>query len=593
MGLASNIQRRGGSAVYYVRLAVPKKLQSVVGKKEIWKSTGVREPKAARMAALPILAKYRAQFEELAQRQEPTPGDLQAAVWRHYEAVLEYDRRERATMPTSAQVETAKNQLMADITAGAVPWSDDPAVQLGAAVDIMTMKDAPAYAQKRRAIKLAEVRKHLATGETGAIEWAADAVIEQERLLIEKGSQAYRDLCQKLQRAEIQALERGAERDQGNWSGTPTDSAVTPADPTAGRKRAAPGESLWELYDRFESEKKASVSLDTWTQNRVIVGLFFEFVGETSHVSAITRKAVRDWKHALASWPVKALKIKEFEGMTFRKIIEANKTIGKPTISENTTNRYLSAIAGFCEWLLNNEYIEQDVIRGMFLAIDKKKQKVFPYSDDQLRTIFTSPLLTHCAGDDQEHKPGDVEIRDWRYWLPLIAIYTGARLGELAQLMTADVRQLHGVWIFHVTREGSRLKSTKTDGSQRVVPVHSELIKMGFLDYHAAMVARGEAQLFPELKPDTRGFFSRTPSRFFAGYFKRIGVKTDKRHNFHSFRHGVADAFRAAGYLDEQHGVLLGHAKATTTGRYGIMPEGPLQDRVKMIEAIRYEIVRS
>ncbi|OKO88044.1 hypothetical protein AC629_10860 [Bradyrhizobium sp. NAS80.1] len=590
MGLASNIQRRGGSAVYYVRLAVPKKLQSIVGKKEIWKSTGVRDPKAARLAALPILAKYRAQFEELAQRQEPTPGDLQAAVWRHYESLLDHDQRERAAMPTSAMVQQAKDRLTHEIGAGLVEWSGNPLVQLNAALDVMVMKDAPALARDRRDIKLAQLRKHLAVGETGPIEWAADDVIQRDRLLIEKGSPAYRDLCQRLQRAEIQMLERAAERDQGNWSGVPNDQAVAPADPTAGRKKAAPGESLWELYDRFEREKKASVSLDTWTQNRVIVGLFFEFIGETSHVSAITRKAVRDWKHALASWPVKAVKIKEFQGMTFRKIIEANKTIGKATISENTTNRYLSAIAGFCEWLLNNEFIDADVIRGMFLAIDKKKQKVFPYSDDQLRKIFTSPLMTRCAGDDQEHKPGDIEIRDWRYWLPWIAIHTGARLGELAQLLTADVRQLHGVWILHVTREGSRLKSTKTDGSQRVVPVHSELIKLGFLDYHAAMVARGEVQLFPDLKPDTRGFFSRTPSRFFAGYFKLIGVKTDKRHNFHSFRHGVADAFRAAGFLDEQHGVLLGHTRSTTTGRYGIMPEGPLRDRVTMIEAISYSL---
>lgn len=122
---------------------------------------------------------------------------------------------------------------------------------------------------------------------------------------------------------------------------------------------------------------------------------------------------------------------------------------------------------------------------------------------------------------------------------------------------------------------------------QGVVPIHSELIKLGLLDYHAKLVARGEQQLFPELKPDTRGFFSRTPSRFFAGYFKRIGVKADKGHNFHSFRHGAADAFRRAGYLDEQFG-LLGHTKSTMTGRYGIMPEGPLRDRVTMIEAIRY-----
>ena len=57
------------------------------------------------------------------------------------------------------------------------------------------------------------------------------------------------------------------------------------------------------------------------------------------------------------------------------------------------------------------------------------------------------------------------------------------------------------------------------------------------------------------------------------------------------FKHKeAADAFRRAGYLDEQFGPLLGHTKSTTTGRYGIMPEGPLRDRVAMIEAIGYSL---
>ena len=66
------------------------------------------------------------------------------------------------------------------------------------------------------------------------------------------------------------------------------------------------------------------------------------------------------------------------------------------------------------------------------------------------------------------------------------------------------------------------------------------------------------------LERDKRGYFGEA-SKFFNGYFKAIGVKVDKRVNFHSFRHNVTDAFRAAGYLDEQHGVLLGHTKASTT----------------------------
>lgn len=156
-------------------------------------------------------------------------------------------------------------------------------------------------------------------------------------------------------------------------------------------------------------------------------------------------------------------------------------------------------------------------------------------------------------------------------------------------MRNGDIRQLHGVWIFHITEEGEGGKSVKTDGSQRVVPVHSKLIQMGFLKFHARQSAMGE-KLFPEMKPDARGYISGTASTFFNDYFRNIGVKIDRSRNFHSLRHNVADAFRAAGYLDEQHGVLLGHTKGSTTGRYGIMPEGPLQDRVKMIEAISYQV---
>jgi hypothetical protein len=100
----------------------------------------------------------------------------------------------------------------------------------------------------------------------------------------------------------------------------------------------------------------------------------------------------------------------------------------------------------------------------------------------------------------------------------------------------------------------------------RVVPTHSELIKLGLIDYHAAIVARGEKQLFSEIKPDSRGLFSGDPSAFFNDYFRDIGVKVDKSVNFHSFRHGIADAFRSAGYYDEQFNVLLGTPRRRRQG---------------------------
>ncbi|MDB5616180.1 site-specific integrase [Tardiphaga sp.] len=593
MSLGSNIARRSGSARYYARLGVPPDLQSVVKKREYWKSLGTSDPKVAREKVLPVLMRWRAEFAELRRRREPTGVDLQTAVWNHYDAELSRDTKERAGIATGQMVEDASLALQDQIAAGAVSWSDDPLVQLDAALELQVTSNQAQTAIHSREVRIRILRNHLRDGETALIEWAADDVIARDRLLIGKGTPAYRDLCQRLQRAELEYLLRAAERDAGNWGGTPSDPLVTPPDATLGKKFAAPGETILELHDRFAAEKRGSVTTDTWEQNRKIVLLFVDFVGAGSHVSAINKKAVRDWKHKLALWPVKALAIKVFAGMSFVKIIEANATEKKPTISQNTINKYLSAIAGFAEWLLNNEFIEQDAMRGMFLAVDDER-KGSSFSESQLKVIFHSPLFKTCAGDGDEHLPGEIAVRDWRYWIPYICLYTGARLGEVAQLLTADVRQLHGVWIFHITREGAISKSTKTAGSQRVVPIHRELIKLGLIEYHNAMVAGGHARLFPKLQPDIRGFYSATPSRFLNRYFRKIGAKVDNSVNVHSLRHGMADAFRRCGYLDEQFGgPILGHAKETMTGRYGNLPEGILSERVKMIEAVSFPSLAS
>ena len=58
--------------------------------------------------------------------------------------------------------------------------------------------------------------------------------------------------------------------------------------------------------------------------------------------------------------------------------------------------------------------------------------------------------------------------------------------------------------------------------------------------------------------------------------------------SLYSFRHGAADALRRAGHLDEQFGFILGHTGGTMTGRYGIMPQGMLQQRVELVNAIAY-----
>ncbi|WP_323717608.1 site-specific integrase [Paracoccus aminovorans] len=99
------------------------------------------------------------------------------------------------------------------------------------------------------------------------------------------------------------------------------------------------------------------------------------------------------------------------------------------------------------------------------------KAPTVPFKADQLVTLFNSPWFTGCKSADEWRnvaKPGDVLIRDHRFWVPLIMLYSGALPGEIGQLAVNDVRQEHGHWIMHITTEGSdeteEGKSVKTAG---------------------------------------------------------------------------------------------------------------------------------
>jgi integrase len=159
----------------------------------------------------------------------------------------------------------------------------------------------------------------------------------------------------------------------------------------------------------------------------------------------------------------------------------------------------------------------------------------------------------------------------------------------------SDLRQINGIWCFDIWAEYGDDKSVKTEGSDRVVPVHPKLLEIGLIEHRVKMKEAGETKLFPGIEQDARGFWSGEPSKFLNKYLRQIRVKTDRTLNVHSFRHSAADAFRRAGYRNEQFAMLLGHTRASMTRNYGdygrdgnISPED-LSMRAMMINAVKYE----
>lgn len=585
MAASLNLVKRPGTTKLYVRQRVPLDVVDLVGRKELWESTGTADRARAKAKATEILAGWHRRFEDLRRRRNPVPGDLTAAGWLNYLSGLDRDARERQSFPNAERVDAAKRAGLAQVAARE---ERTPLADMADMLDYMVARDAPAMARQRNEAYAAALRKHLATGETALIASAVDGFIQSAGLLIEKGSDDYRALAQIMIRSELEWLRRAAERDQGDWTGEPKDPAIKPPTPGNSPKTAAPGEGILDLFEVFRREQGAKAKASTWASNRKSVEMFADFLGGGAHISAINRVSVRAFKQGLLQYPTHAGNSREFRDLSFQQAIDRNATVGRPTLELKTINKVLGGVSAFATWLVSNSYLDANPFDGSRVAVDRKRKTVRPFTADQMRTIFTSPLFTGCAGTGREHEPGTMQIRDWRYWAPWVAIYSGARLGEILQLTVADVRQSHGVWVMHIidAEEGQGLK---TEGSARVVPLHRELIRLGFVDHVKAMRAKGEARVFPDAMQNSRGYFD-GPSKFFNGYFAAIGVKVDRSRNFHSFRHGAADAFRRGGYLDEQHGVLLGHGKASTTGRYGVLPEGTLAARKAMIEAISYPV---
>jgi integrase len=171
-----------------------------------------------------------------------------------------------------------------------------------------------------------------------------------------------------------------------------------------------------------------------------------------------------------------------------------------------------------------------------------------------------------------------------RYWLTVLAMYTGARLEELGQSDIADIKNQNGIIYLDIHNNGED-RSLKTHSSKRFVPLHADLLELGFMDYVKSLDG---TKLFPNLKPNVNGSLTATFSKWYNKYARRtVGIE-DSRKVFHSFRHAFKERCREAGIMTEVHDRLTGHTPANVGGSYG---DYPLTVLSEAIGKLRFPIV--
>ncbi|WP_334668370.1 site-specific integrase [Klebsiella pneumoniae] len=150
-------------------------------------------------------------------------------------------------------------------------------------------------------------------------------------------------------------------------------------------------------------------------------------------------------------------------------------------------------------------------------------------------------------------------VKDWKRWIILIGRYSGMRQNEICQLYHNDVMKVDGVWCFRVDNLNPN-QTFKTDSSRRFVPIHSQLLVLGLLDF----INGRKGRLFPELTLHL-GSYGHYFSRWFTRFRGKHGLP-----EYHSLRHYVATTFKQNGFPEQFASQVLGHSNATITyNRYG------------------------
>ena len=162
-------------------------------------------------------------------------------------------------------------------------------------------------------------------------------------------------------------------------------------------------------------------------------------------------------------------------------------------------------------------------------------------------------------------------------------VHSGLRSNEVCQLRKSDVRKTDGVWAFHVTDEGPG-QQLKTEAAERIGPVHSELIRCGFLDYLKPLPA---GQLWPGLKPGgADGKLNWYFTKRFTAFRRKCGVTTP-RTTMHSFRKNAAQALKNKRATPAEIAELIGHEQGFTLSTYAPM-QLPMPALKELIERIKY-----
>jgi len=239
------------------------------------------------------------------------------------------------------------------------------------------------------------------------------------------------------------------------------------------------------------------------------------------------------------------------------RVSSINPRTGKKVSPKTVRDSDLAGLKTVFGWAVRNKRLPSNPADGITIKLGRKRKLRSKGFTDAEASAILNAALSHARGREQPHTFAA------KRWVPWLCAYTGARVGELAQLRKQDLSKQGEHWVIHITPEAG---TVKTDAAREVV-LHEHVVALGFPEF-VAKAPPGHLFLKPSKKTgDVLGPLQGVKNRL-AEFAREVVTDPNVAPN-HGWRHRFKTVGMEAGIAPRILDAIQGQAPASVADTYG------------------------